>query len=106
MVVRSDSPDTHWEVLDLGQGLTVRYYRTVTNSSQPIGGTAGYKYGVDLHDTIHCAECCCSASADYGCDQPAAGTFTIGIRYGHHEAADLLRRTAAECHLRDPVRHP
>jgi hypothetical protein len=96
-----------WHVEDLGKGMRARYQRTLSDSFNfDWGGTAGYRYGVDHHTQIHCERCCCTPTEDSGCNSPAAGHFTVGLK---SKIPDLHRKWAeasAAFHLSDLVRHP
>ena len=95
-----------WTVADLGSGTYARCRRTLAMRSTEIGGTAGFKYGVDFHIQIHCEKCCCKPSEEQGCENPAAGTFTVAYKGGFRSMYEPWARSAARYHLKDPVRHP
>ena len=57
----SDVTHSAWGVYPFDDGLFALFRTTVKGTDSPVGGTAGYRYGIDLHVTVHCRHCCCGA---------------------------------------------
>ncbi len=83
--------------------------RRVHGTDSVIGGTAGYKYGVDVVVRIHCDTCCCFGVDPGMCGAPGVASFrmkTGGIldTPWHRWALDLAVRHARSTPHRSAVR--